>query len=268
MLSLSLAARARVDLSLSLPLRMALSLTAARSRLYAYTRPAFAVIGFSTAAAFDTYAPPREPSSHDAEQRRDRLMALPLLGVGVAGVAAVARGYSGARWLAHSYERYAWAIAYGGLSVAAGETLLGVTQRADPSVVCAPSAGAALAAIAGERLGSPVGRLLLPALTLTGLFSAGAAMNGDARGERVAQALQVSALALMPTMQLACLPVYTLSVQGALAGAWLWMAAAAHAFNSTPPLASSPEAATQLLLAVGGASFLRTLLARVPICKF
>ena len=101
----------------------------------------------------------------------------------------------------------------------------GLSRRS--ATLLAPSAGAALAATAGERLGSTVGRVLFPALTGVGLLSAIVAKyNGDWRGERAAHALQACALALLPALQLACLPVYTLSMQGAVGCAWLWMAAA------------------------------------------
>ena len=95
--------------------------------------------------------------------------------------------------------------------------------------------------------------MALPALAGVGLLSVVAALCGDARGERAALALQVGTLVLLPTLQLGCLPVYTLSLQGALSCAWLWMAATATALDDAPPLMSTPEDARHVLLAVGAA---------------
>lgn len=241
------------------------TLSGVRARMYPWTRPAFALLGGTTAAAFDAYAPPSSEAARPLSTAdSSRLAALPALLVGTAGVYAVATRYGRLCWLAHPYEAWAWGLAYGGLAAAAGATLVGCSEHY--AALLAPSAGAALAATAGERLGSVAGRALAPALVSVGLLSAGAALAGDARGERAARALQASALVLLPSLQLVCLPVYTLSVQGALAGAWLWMAAAVTAFDA--PLASSPEDSRHVLVAVGAASLLRTLATRAPVCQF
>ena len=242
------------------------SLAATRVRLYAYTRPAFAVVGSTAAVAFDTFReqPAETRTSNAVGDHASQLAAVPSLVVGVAGVAAVASRLGRMSWLSHTYEAWAWGLSYGGLAFAAGAASLGC----DDVTLLTPSACAAVAAIAGERLGSTVGRVLLPTLVAAGAASCGAALHGDERGARCAHALQASALVLLPALQLGCLPVYTLSLQGALACAWLWMAASATALDSAPPLAPSPEAARHALVAVGAASLLRTLVTRVPICHF
>lgn len=241
-------------------------LSALRARLYTYTRPTFALVGGAAALAFDTRAPPAPAkSSSSTPGLVANVTALPMLAVGGAGVVAVLRRHGRLSWLSHPYEFWAWGTAYAGLSVAGGAALLGMGQDV---TLLAPAAGAVLAATAGERLGSAVGRALLPTLATVGIVSAGAALRGDPHGARAVQALHVSALVLLPVLQLSCLPVYTLSVQGAFAWAWVLLAAGATALESAPPLAPSPDATRQMLLAVGGASFLRTLLTRAPICHF
>ena len=251
---------------------MASSLTAVRARLYGYTRPAFACLGVSAAVAADTLALPQP--TREREEREEpppsssRLAALPLLAIGTAGVVAVARRHARLSWLAHGYESWAWGVAYGGLSAAAVAALLPGIPHGEDASLLAPSAGAALAATAGERLGSAVGRAAFPALVGVGVLSAGAALRGDAFGERAARALQMSALVLLPALQLACPPVYTLSLQGTLACAWIGMGAGATALESTPALFPSPEAARHVLVAVGAASLLRTLATRAPLCQF
>ena len=246
----------------------AFTLSAARQRLDPYTRPSFALLGTSTAAALEYFVqqnPPQPtPKTKAPLPEEERFASIPLIGVGVAGVVAIATPYSGLKWLAHGYERWAWTACYGGLSIAGAGTLLG--YRDESATLLAPSAGAALAATAGERLGSTVGRVLFPALTGVGLLSAIVAKyNGDWRGERAAHALQACALALLPALQLACLPVYTLSMQGAVGCAWLWMAAALPTLDDE---LAPPEATRQLLLSVGAASILRTMVTRRPICQF
>lgn len=255
------------------------TLLAARSRLYAYTRPTFALAGAATAASFYNFAPPQIPPSDRCISQRhpeDRLAALPAFAVGIAGVAAIvgrrqlALRPGGLHWLAHGYEAWAWGIAYGGLALMATPALLGISlPEGDDTVLLAPSAGAMLAAISGERLGAVAGRALLPALTGFGVLCACAStMGGDARGTRGAHALQATALVLLPALQLSCLPVYTLSLQGALACAWWYLAAGTTSLDTPPPLAPSPEAARDVLLAIGAASLLRTLITRVPVCQF
>ena len=177
-----------------------------------------------------------------------------------------------------------------------------------PDLLLAPAAGFAIAACAGERLGSTAGRLLLPALGALGVMSAGAAMAFGAEqrmppslvasvpeavlkgsrhvlttlalteesaadhGRRASAALQASALAVLPLLHLACPPVYTMSTEMLMGLAWVCAAAGFRRLeadaleeNGAPV---SPVAARNLLLAVGAASSLRTLVRRAPICQF
>uniref|UniRef100_A0A7S2IT75 Uncharacterized protein n=1 Tax=Haptolina brevifila TaxID=156173 RepID=A0A7S2IT75_9EUKA len=124
----------------------------------------------------------------------------------------------------------------------------------------APGAGSLLAVIAGERLGSSIGRICLPVFVGVGAVSAAAALGGDARGERVAGTLQRAALLLLPALH-GCLPVYTMSAPSALGLVWFMLAAAAPTFEET-------RVGQHLGCAVGAASMLRVLRTRVPICHF
>ena len=256
------------------------TLTAARFALYRYTRPAFALAGVGSIVVADVaMAHPQEAkpsklaSTSSAESILERVALLPMGAVGLAGVVAVLRGQAGLVWLGHSYERWAWSTAFGSLPVAAAVAAAGCSSGTSSSGIdsaaaeqlhylLAPAAGALLAAVAGERLGSAVGRVLLPALTGIGALSAAAAVQGDSRGERVASDLQTAALLLLPALHVTCLPVYTLSGQSGLGLAWF------HAAAAWSTLDDSPKAVQRALLAVGAASLLRTLCRRAPICHF
>ena len=76
-------------------------------------------------------------------------------------------------------------------------------------------------------------------------------------------------------MHIACRPAYTGSAQGLIGVGWLWAAAFASTLEADAPLTSplpgfdvSPAAVQHVLLAVGCASVLRTLVTRVPLCHF
>ena len=181
-------------------------------------------------------------------------------------------------------------------------------RASTPDLLLAPAAGAALAACAGERLGSTVGRLLLPALGGLSLMSAGAAVVFGAEdrtssgallrlptamvdgcrqaatmlaltdeaaadlARRTSAALQASALVVLPLLHLACPPVYTMSTEALMGLAWVCAAAGFRRMEvealeeSGAPV--SPVALRNLLLAVGAASTLRTLVRRAPMCQF
>ena len=248
------------------------TLMATRAALYPYTRPLFAAVGIGTAAIADgalgsPFASSRTALAAPADSFEEQAALLPVAAVGLVGVAAVLRGHAGLIWMSHSYERWAWVTAFGCLPVAVAATAVNhqrktATDAEELRFLLAPSVGAALAAVAGERLGSAVGRVLLPTLTGIGALSAGAAFFGDERGKRVASDLQSAALILMPALHAVCLPVYTLSAHTVLGIAWF------HAAAAWSTLDDAPKAVQRVLLAVGAASVLRCLCRRAPICHF
>jgi hypothetical protein len=269
------------------------TLAAARAARYGYTRPAAAALLTASGFAADFFSEPKTSakqesagsaskcSSASAEQRPlsspsawvERFTALPALAIGIAGVFTVAHGRGGLSWLSHGYERVAWSLAYGSLAAAAATVVIdgGRDGFEAERALLAPGAGAALAAVAGERLGSVVGRALLP--TLTGFGALGAALalhGGDDRGQRAVHVLQMSCLVMLPSLHLACLPVYTLSSESLLALAWFGLGAGIATTLEGPAVEPLPsvESVRRLLLAVGSASLLRTLHARAPICHF
>lgn len=260
-----------------------ITLGAKRAALYGYTRPIFgaAAIGLGYSSMHTPLLQP--PPCSGAV---DALSLVPLAAAGLVGAASAWRGRIGYSWLAHRYERVCWSVAFGGLTVAAGveataamrspkptsgPTSGPISGREQPSLLLGTSAACILAATAGERLGSGLGRVLVPALGALGLVSAVAALAlGDTRGEL---ALRVVAAALVPALHL-CLPVYTLSADGALASCW-WLAALAVAASDVePPGVERPgdvlsaAALQHVLLAVGALSLHRMLLRRVPVCRF
>lgn len=289
-----------------------LTLLAARQRLYAYTRPAAGLLGVSTCWAVDqyAYAPPRTKSiGGDADELAERLCALPLLVVGSAGVAATLTRRGGLTWLSHGYERGAWTLAFGSIAATSLASMLGPTGTCSQNAsnenlsdrMLAPASAAALAATAGERLGSIVGRILFPALGGVGVLCACATPSFLVAGSslamhlvpsevqltsalvptdpdeiaryagRVSCALQASALVLLPALHILCPAVYTLSIEATLGVAWLCAAAGFSHLDATVSAENhlpSPEACRNVLLAVGCASWLRTLVKRRPICQF
>ena len=189
------------------------------------------------------------------------LMSLvPLAAVGAVGVASVFRGRAGL-WLSHPFERWSWLAAFGSLSITAVATCHDIVYGLDNAhSMLAPGAGAAIAVTAGERLGSTVGRVCAPVLIGTGALAALAAASGDPGGKRAASVLELSALALLPALHV-CLPVYSLSSTGLMGLTWFGFAAYASTSEET-------WNAQHIFLAIGAASTLRTLRARVPICHF
>lgn len=239
------------------------------------------------------------------------LAALPLLVVGATGVAAVVSRRGGLAWLSHGYEHLAWGLTYSSLIASATASLSSITAAArGPSslvqeeqatagstlslahALLTPGAGAALAAIAGERLGSAVGPPLLLTLAGAGATAAAVATGMMPRSAleqlqsllpppyavaspegaaRVCYGIQASALVVMPALTLWTLPVYTHSTtQVALGIAWLWLAAGGPGLFGGEPgdRGAAHEPLRQLVLAVGAFSILRTLIVRAPICQF
>ena len=258
-----------------------LTLGRKRAALYGYTRPIFGAAALGLGYSALTHTPPLQPPPYSGA--KDALSLLPLAAAGVVGAVSAWRGRIGYGWLAHRYERVGWCAAFGGLTVAACvEAAATLARRPKPTsghaapgeqppLLVGTSAACVLAVTAGERLGSGLGRVLVPSLGALGLLSAVAALAlGDARGEL---ALRGGAAALVPVLHL-CLPVYTLSVDGAIASCW-WLAALAVATSSVePPGAERPgdvlsaAGLQHVLLAVGALSLHRTLLRRVPVCRF
>ena len=222
-----------------------LTLGAKRAAQYGYTRPIFGAAAIGLGYAVSTHTPPLTPPPCSGAV--DALSLLPLAAAGLVGAASAWRGRIGYGWLAHRHERVCWCVAFGGLTVAAGvEAAAAVTRspkpapgsdpgsasepssgpgsrREQPPLLLGTSAACVLAATAGERLGSGLGRVLVPSLGALGLMSAAAALAlGDSRGEL---ALRGVAAALVPALHL-CLPVYSLSADGAIASFW-WLAALA-----------------------------------------
>ena len=222
-----------------------LTLGAKRAAQYGYTRPTFGAAAIGLGYAVSTHTPPLTPPPCSGAV--DALSLLPLAAAGLVGAASAWRGRIGYGWLAHRHERACWCVAFGGLTVAAGvEAAAAVarspkpapgsapgsasepssgpgSRREQPPLLLGTSAACVLAATAGERLGSGLGRVLVPSLGALGLMSAAAALAlGDSRGEL---ALRGVAAALVPALHL-CLPVYSLSADGAIASFW-WLAALA-----------------------------------------
>ena len=266
--------------------RIMRTLSSTRAALYAYTRPAFAVFGAGACAYADTYI---SPLPHPALSSSERIAAaLPLVAVGGAGVVAAASRHGGFAWLSYAWERQAWIIGFSSLTASGSMAMVG-HDACDAWL--APAAAAALAATAGERLGSTVGRILVPGLTCIGVLSALAATNVS-RGfmtkspaapspndgtsfasTRASNALQVSALLMLPALQAVCLPVYSNRREAFLGLAWFWVAAAFGRLDpmtaaDSLPAGLSTEAVKQVLISAGAASLLRTLVARRPICQF
>ena len=260
-----------------------LSLGAKRAALYGYTRPAFGVAALGLGYCSDSLQPAQPETRGAVAAARERggladaLSLLPLAAAGLVGAASAWRGRSGYGWLAHHYERACWATAFAGLTAAAGvEAVVAVTQgpRGDdeeqqrPPLLLGVSAACVLSATAGERLGSGLGRVLAPALVGLSLLSSAAALaGGDARGE---QALRTVAYVLVPALHV-CMPVYTLSVDGALAcSCWSLAAYAVAASEAELPEETglSSAAVQHLLLAVGTLSLHRVMLRRAPICQY
>ena len=244
------------------------SLSAMRSVLYPYTRPIFAIVGVGAAGLANGgifELPQRIVAAESPTSWPTSALELAASGaqvaVGVAGIRSIMRGQGRIIWMSHSYERWAWGIAFGSLPIAAAasayETLYGGDRA---HVLLTPAAGGMLAATLGERLGSKVGLVSLPALAGVGLASAAAAIAGDPRGERVAGMLQRTSLLLLPALHV-CLPVYTMSAQGALGLTWFWMAAAAPTLEDT-------RVGQNLFLTFGSASLLCLLRCRNPVCSF
>ena len=256
------------------------SLASIRTAMYGRSRPAFALLGAGVVGMdlCGTLPKPEHPPcsrelpSPSSTVAIDRLSLASLATIGLVGAGAVVCGHGRLSWLNHAYERYAWSLAYGGLALAAAAGAL--SADADRSAaVFAPSTGAVLAAVAGERLGSTVGRCALPVLAGVGVIAAVAALHGDRRGERVACSLEAASLVLLPALHLGCLPVYSSSAQSTLSVAWLWLGVwlprtSIDELQLAEACGVSPSAATRLLLTVGAASMLRTLLTRAPICSF
>lgn len=267
-------------------LKKMLSLGAKRAAQYGYTRPIFgaAAIGLGYSVSAHT---PQALTPPPCSGALDVASLVPLAAAGLIGAVSAWRGRIGYGWLAHRHERACWCVAFGGLTVAAGvEAAAAVArspkpaaaaavgrqgERAKPPLLLGTSAACVLAATAGERLGSALGRVLVPSLGALGLVSAAAALAlGDSRGEL---ALRCVAAALVPALHL-CLPVYSLSADGALASFW-WLAALAVAASEVePPGLERPgdvvsaAALQHMLLALGALSLHRTLLRRVPVCHY
>ena len=250
-------------------------LSAKRAAHYGYTRPAFGAAALGVAGYSASVHLPGRPNASlppPATGVADALSLLPLAAAGVLGAASAWRGRSGYGWLAHHYERVCWTTAFGGLTAASAlEAAAAVTQRPGrdegPPLLLGTSAACALSVTAGERLGSGLGRVLAPALGALGVLSAATALAaGDARGEL---ALRCVAAALVPALHL-CLPVYTLSVDGTVACAWLLAAVAVAASGVDPPEETGLSAAAlqHLLIALGTLSLHRTLLRRAPVCQY
>ena len=276
---------ARVYPAVLRPVLGMLTLGAKRAAHYGYTRPIFGAAAIGLGYSVSTHAPPLTPPPCSGAV--DALSLLPLAAAGLVGAASAWRGRIGYSWLAHRYERVCWCVAFGGLTVAAGVegaaavarspkpaagSAAGPTSRREqPPLLLGLSAACVLAATAGERLGSGLGRVLVPSLGALGLVSAVAVLAlGDSRGEL---ALRGVAAALVPALHL-CLPVYSLSADGALASLW-WLAALAVAASEVePPGLERPgdvvsaAALQHMLLALGALSLHRTLLRRVPVCRY
>ena len=290
-----------------------------RRSQYPYTRPACALVGVGTVYTLDGlidssdhHAAPAGTSPPGATTSLERMAALPLLAVGVGGTMAVLGRRGGLGWLSYGYEQFAWGVVYGSLAASATATLAasdhhsggggggggsgiskwphrdadaeatrGVSEIAH--ALLTPAAGAALAATAGERLGSAVGLPLVLTLTGAGCIAAAVATNVapptllqathqvaetwgslgigsapsgapttiEATAHRACLTIQASSLLLMPALHLATLPVYTHStMQAALGVLWLWLAAGTPTLlDGVDEVASEPT--RQLFLAVG-----------------
>ena len=70
----------------------------------------FAFAGCSAAFAFDACTP---PTTEPPRERKGHLSALPPLAIGCAGLAAVVQRHGRLSWRSHTYESWAWGIAYG-----------------------------------------------------------------------------------------------------------------------------------------------------------
>ena len=218
-----------------------LTLGAKRVAQYRYTRPIFGAAAIGLGYFFSTHAPPltSPPVRRDrVAEAIDALSLLPLAATGLVGAASAWHGRSGYGWLAYRHERLCWCVAFGGMTVAAGVEAAAAlarspkphgsrpnsgpaSRREAPPLLLGTAAACVLAATAGERLGSGLGRVLVPSLGALGLVSAVAALAlGDSRGEL---ALRGVAAALVPALH-CCLPVYSLSSDGAFASLW-WLAA-------------------------------------------
>ena len=251
-----------------------LSLGAKRAAQYGYTRPIFGAAAIGLGYSVSTHTP-QVLTPPPCSGAVDVASLVPLAAAGLIGAVSAWRGRIGYGWLAHRHERACWCIAFGGLTVAAGVEAAAAVARSpevdQPPLLLGTSAACVLAATAGERLGSGLGRVLVPSLGALGLVSAVAALAlGDSRGEL---ALRCVAAALVPALHL-CLPVYSLSADGALASFW-WLAALAVAASEVePPGLERPgdvvsaAALQHMLLALGALSLHRTLLRRVPVCHY
>ena len=213
-----------------------LTLGAKRVAQYSYTRPIFGAAAIGLGYSVSTHTPPLTPPPCSGAV--DALSLLPLAAAGLVGAASAWHGRSGYGWLAYRHERLCWCVAFGGMTVAAGVEAAAAmarspkahgsrpnsgpaSRREPPPLLLGTSAACVLAATAGERLGSGLGRVLVPSLGALGLVSAVTALAlGDSRGEL---ALRGVAAALVPALH-CCLPVHSLSADGALASLW-WLAA-------------------------------------------
>lgn len=209
----------------------------------------------------------------------ERACLLPCLVTGCLGVAACVTRRGGLAWLSQPYELFAWASCFGGVGAQAALALAQPAQAPPPQppphahpqhALLGLSAAAALAAIAGERLGTAAGRVLVVPLLAAGAASVVGASQAHSAvckpSECAATVVQRAALFLIPAMQALCLPVHTLSGQGAFAASWFVLAAYMRGMEETPVV--SPTAAHQLLLGAGTASVLRTLIMRRPLCQY
>jgi len=130
------------------------------------------------------------------------------------------------------------------------------------------SAGCAVAATAGERLGSVVGRALLGPVIVGGLASAWLATStGETRYD---QAWQYSGLVLLPVLHL-CPPVYTGNWSGLISIIWFVAAALCATVTEGGEIAGveiTPAFATDCLVALGTRSLISVYIKRRPICHY
>ena len=245
---------------LSVHTTMRLPLTRQREALYIRTRPASALATLGIGAASHLAVRPAPPPPK-ASANIERLFLLPMAAAGAVGVAAVLQRRGGFAWLSHRYEIVAWICAFGGVSGAAALSAAGVTS-VDSSPLLSVSAAGALAATAGERLGSLVGRRVLMPLVVGGAASSWLAAGGEARPERSALGI---ALVGLPLLHL-CPPVFTLSSHGLVSYMWFW--AATCALSVEDPPAPSAFCLSHALIAAGTLSLLRVGLLRRPICQY
>lgn len=241
------------------------ALSARRQALYWFTRPSFALTTFGTGYCmieFNKTSPARPPRK--IETPVDRAGQIAMAVSGIVGVVAVLQRRGGFSWLAHSYERVAWAGAFGGVTAASAFQ----SETKDGTPPLGFSAGCALAATAGERLGSSVGLMLLGPLALAG---AGCVAFANSTGDQTyEQAFESSALLLLPLLH-ACPPVHTLSVSALISLSWLGAAALAESQDagiSIGDVTLSPRCMSNLLIAAGTLSFMRVHVARRPICQY